>query len=340
MKRNDTERLLISFIIAAAMFGAAAGVLHFIDFPSVKAPEYHGPVFLIIEEDPEPEVKQEPLPSKSEEQPSVRKTGEPSGEARSESPPEGPAPSTTKQRDAAELQDNEAAGGMDKRPAEIRTEGIETGSAQTEPAPTGDAAETTAPRTEAAEVPAPGEAAEPEPAAPVPEQPGEEDGPGETAEPEPEAAEGPAILDLAKLDAALPEAGSTAEDAAADGGTDAGEEAAGEGPGAGNGGTTQLGTIENPIDFDTLTANRKPLYTPDPDINPELASGLPRFIKIVTSFTLLPSGYITDLNITTDSGNTKVDSIIKEAIRKWRFEPVSPEAGSIQVRVRYDIRVR
>ena len=113
---------------------------------------------------------------------------------------------------------------------------------------------------------------------------------------------------MTELDAAIAGTGDEAPGAAGETGPDS---AAGEAD-ALAGGVPQLGTAGNPIDFDTLTANRKPISLPQPEIDPELATGLPTVFKVVISFTLLPSGHITDLNITPDSGNTEVDSIIQK----------------------------
>ncbi|MFW5747495.1 MAG: energy transducer TonB family protein, partial [bacterium] len=53
-----------------------------------------------------------------------------------------------------------------------------------------------------------------------------------------------------------------------------------------------------------------------------------------------PSGSVTDLQMMGSSGNTDIDSIVREAIRKWRFERVQDSAGSVRVRVLYTITVR
>ena len=98
-----------------------------------------------------------------------------------------------------------------------------------------------------------------------------------------------------------------------------------------------IGTPDNPVTLDQLSALRQPLAIGEPQIPPELAQGLPPEWKIRISFELLPSGYITDLHIRPDSGNTDIDSIVREAIRKWRFQAVPESAGSVRVRVLYTV---
>ncbi len=315
MKRNDAERLLISIGIAAGLFGAAGLTLSFIDIPAGEMPPYQGPVFITIEE--EPPVLQEP-PEEAPEEPAPAPAPSPAPAAEplpAEKPAERPKP--LREPEEPPPAETEAAG---------RTESRRSSSSGTEAA-----ADTSAPAPEEAEEPAAAGtdtgAAETEP---LPEGDSEEDvspreGP-ETAE----AEERSVLGDLSELDTLLSESGTAGRDGP---GTGDDEQAAAED-------VTQLGTESDPIDFETLAGTRKPISLPQPEIDPALARNMPRFFTVVISFTLLPSGYITDLNITPDSGNTKVDSIIQTAIRKWRFEPVSEDAGPIQVRVRYNIRVR
>lgn len=311
MNRHEAERLLISVVIAAALFGAAAVALHFIDIPVPEYPDYKGPVFITIEEDPRllslsPEPVERPEPEKTAkpaERPSGRQT-EPERVA------EPSRPSETEEAAPKETR----PGRVEEQPAEeVATAGVDTGTAETEPLPSGAEEETR----------------------PVEETDPERDAPGvegrETPEEEDEAEEESILGDLSGLDSAMSE--SVAASDTEDGGA--------PGEGVGNGETaTDLGTVENPVDFDTLTGTRKPLNTPKPKIDSDLLLGLPNEFQVVISFTLLPSGHITGLNFIKDSGNTEVDSIIQNTIRKWRFEPVSEEAGSIQVVAKYNIRVR
>ncbi len=328
MKHSDAERFVLSVIIAAGLFGAGAVLFYFIDIPVAPLPVYKGPVFITIEEDPRllsvstREVTITPEPESTPESSEVPKTestgpAEPVEDVRPRQTE--PAPSESEERPTRGQTEPESTppisapenrpGRAEEQPAEeVATAGVDTGTAETEPLPSGAEEETR-----------PMEQTDPETEAPG------VDG-METPE-ETEAAEERGILgDLSGLDSALSESG-----------TDTGERNT---PREGNGETTaDLGTAENPIDFDTLTGSRRPINLPQPKIDSDLAQKLPRFLEVVISFTLLPSGYITGLNIKPDSGNTEVDSIIQNTIRKWRFEPVPQEAGSIQVVVTYNIRV-
>jgi hypothetical protein len=323
MKRNDAERLLISIGIAAGLFGAAVLTLSFIDIPAGEMPPYQGPVFITIDE--EPSVFQEP-PEEAPEEPA------PSPAAAAEKPAERPEPprepeepppaetdetgrSESRQASSAGVEaaaETAAEGAAPEEAEEPAAAGVDTGTAETEPLPEGDSEADVSPRQ------GPETVEETAPAAP--------DAPG----PEERSILGGELMN--ELDALIPraegEASETAEEAGSEGTAFVGDE------------ITQLGTPGSPIDFETLTANRKPISTPEPKIDSELATGLPPVFQVVIAFTLQHSGTITYLNFIKDSGNNDIDSIIRNTILKWTFQPVSEDAGPIQVRVRYNIRVR
>jgi TonB family protein len=314
MKRNDAERLLISIGIAAGLFGAAGLTLSFIDIPAGEMPPYQGPVFITIEEEPpvfqEPPEEPEPVSLEPETVPDRPETAAES-ETIPRREPEEPPPAETEDTRPTETQrssssgteaaaETAAEGAAPEEAEEPAAAGVDTGAAETEPLPEGDFETDVSPR----------------------------EGPEtveETAPAEPE--ERSVVGDLSELDRAIAESGG--DEGAGDDDEQTAEEE-----------VTRLGTPESPIDFETLAGTREPISLPQPEIDPALVQSGAPFFTVVISFTLLPSGHITDLNITPDSGNTKVDSIIQTAIRKWRFEPVSEDAGPIQVRVRYNIRVR
>lgn len=350
MQRHDAERLIVSIVIAAVLFAAAGGVLALVGIPEAELPEYNGPVFITIAEDPlllsEPEIETvpeetapEPVRAEPESVPESspaetrssrdRETPRPvprerNADTRSDTQPvpdetfeeprpdaaDEPQPDTTRPAEREPAPGPEESAEAPEQAEEYETAGVDTGTAETEPLPAGNSETTAGPET-----------------------------PEEPEDSEPEQPEEAGILGdqvLSQLDDALADADSRGtRNGTADGSITAGN----PGDGASDSVTT-LGTADNPIDLDTLEGRRKLLYKPQPEIPSELSRNLPPKFDVVISFTLEPSGSITDLNITTDSGNTKVDSIIQNTIRKWRFEPVSPEAGTIQVRVRYNIRVR
>jgi TonB family protein len=69
-------------------------------------------------------------------------------------------------------------------------------------------------------------------------------------------------------------------------------------------------------------ANRNPLAQYKPDI-PGWVSQQGLRLRVKVSFLLTPDGFLTSLRIKESSGYTDVDSAILEALRKWRFPPVS-----------------
>ena len=331
MKRNDFERLILSFFIALGIFAVIVAVISFLPLGSDPFPDYDGPMYVTLEE-PEPaSVPEEPEPSAEmtareqrrpeEEQPrqAEEPTGQTPGSAAAQAPPAADTPQP-------------AAPGTEEEPAEAREEtaggaaGPERDSAAGAGVPGADETEAEPlpeqeePQT--AEGPGPGSgraAGEP--------GPGEEKGPatGEAAREE----ESGMLGDLDDLDRALAQADEDGE-----GSGDENEEKEREGT------VGTFGSPGAPVDIETLTAKRKPINMPKPEIGSELAEKLPPDWEVVVSFTLLPSGHITDLKIEPDSGNTEVDSIIQNTIRTWRFEPVPLDAGSVKVLVRYRIRVR
>ncbi len=352
MKRNDFERLILSFFIALGIFAVIVAVISFLPLGSDPFPDYDGPMYVTLEEpepaEPEPAaVPEEPEPSAEtaiperrlpeEEQPrrAEEPGGQPPGSAAAQAPPAADTPQP-------------AAPGTEEEPAGAREEtaggaaGQERDSAAGAGVPGADETETEPlpeqeePRTAEGAGPGSGRAAG-EPG------PGDESGRREETEdsgasPEPgsgeaarEEGEEPGMLgDLDDLDRALAQADEEPGDETGEG-AERGEQ---------EGTAGAFGSPGSPIDIETLTAKREALHMPKPEIGSDLAENLPRVWEVVVSFTLLPSGYITDLNIEPDSGNTEVDSIIENTIRTWRFEPVDEAAGSVKVLARYRIRVR
>lgn len=320
MKRSDFERLILSFFIAVALFAAIAVAVHFLPLGSEPYPEYGGPMYVTFEEEDEPPPEPEPAVP-PEEPPPEPETASSRESAREEDQAGAPSSETPDTAAESEVRKPEEPEAVDRKAAGTESddtagEGVPTiEDADTEPLP-----EQEAPQTAEGPGPESGEADE------VP-------GPrGERQDDEvPREEERPGILgDLAELDQALARADEEAGEASGE----EGEE------GARNGNAREYGSPGSPIDIEALAAKRKPIHMPEPEIGSELAKNMPPNWEVVVSFTLPPSGSIEDLKIVRDSGNTEVDRIIRNTIRKWRFEPVSPEVGSVKVLARYRIRVR
>ncbi len=356
MRKFEAERLIVSFFIALGFFGLLAIGARFLPWERLSFPVYSGPLQITIDLPEEMrtrvEVDEEPLPAEVREEPAEEETAPRRGDPDRPSRNEVPRPETERSAQSAAAEQRAAAepAGRGRREEPLRQDGRDTapepaaerevprGREETEELPS----EVDVPAREDAreEVAEAERTVRPREEEPVRGRTGEQE--GETAEPAETVSEGAEAAspeeapreeglygDLDRLDEALARAGEgdrTASEA---------DDAAGTQPGDGG-----LGTAGAPIEMETLTAARRPLSLPQPEISAELARNLPRQLEVVISFQLLPTGYIGDLKFITDSGNTVVNSIISEAIRKWRFEPVSRETGSVQVRVKYQIRIR
>ncbi|MBN2532298.1 MAG: TonB family protein [Spirochaetales bacterium] len=68
--------------------------------------------------------------------------------------------------------------------------------------------------------------------------------------------------------------------------------------------------------------DRKPVTTFEPVI-PDWVSRQGLKLRVKVSFLLTPDGFLTSLSVMESSGHTDVDNSIIEALRKWRFPPVS-----------------
>ncbi|MFP4563348.1 MAG: TonB family protein [Spirochaetia bacterium] len=310
--RKDRERFILSTALALAFMAAVFAIFGVLDLFYIEIPDYSGPLYVSLGEAEEERV-QEPAAEEA-----------PAEQVRPESRTE-PAPERAAER-VAEPSPEAAA-----------------------PSPEADAPVPAAPRTDTAPSEEPPETAEEAPGPEgrqdrveerIPEvQPeqvtprtGGDEGtaPGSEEADEPEAG----IFeddDLSSLDEAFAQADTGDTDGATDGQENGEENGEAE---------RSIGTPENPVTLDELKARRRPINLQEPQIPPELAQGLPRILSIEISFTLEPSGSVTDLQMMGSSGNTDIDSIVREAIRKWRFERVQDSAGSVRVRVLYTITVR
>lgn len=94
-----------------------------------------------------------------------------------------------------------------------------------------------------------------------------------------------------------------------------------------------------PVSWDGDPRGRVPLQADNPQVPQDLASQLPSLSRIVISFTLLPSGLLSDLKIKRSSGNTRLDRIVKNAVSRWRFTPASG-SEAVKGEISYSVVVK
>ncbi len=307
--RKDRERLILSTALALAFMAAVFAIFGALDLFYIEIPEYSGPIYVSLGE-AEEERDQEPA---AEEAPAERAQPE----TRTE-----PVPERAAER-SAEPSPEAAAPRTDTAPPEEPPETDEETPVgpgtfeQTGPEGRLDRVEERIPEVQRQEI--------------TPRTGGDEG----TAPGTEEADESEARIfeeeDLSSLDETLAQAETGDTDGAIDGQENGEENGEAE---------RSIGTPENPVTLDELKARRRPINLEEPQIDPELARGLPETLNIQISFKLLPSGSVTDLQIMPSSGKTEIDNAVLEAIRKWRFERVQDSAGSVRVRVLYTITVR
>lgn len=311
--RKDRERLILSTALALAFMAAVFAIFGVLDLFYIEIPEYSGPIYVSLGE-AEEERDQEPA---AEEAPAERAQPE----TREEAPAE-PAPERAAER-SAEPSPEAAAPRTDTAPPEEPPETAEETPAgpgtfeRTGPAGRLDRVEKRIPEVQPQEI--------------TPRTGGDEGtAPGTEEADRPEAH----IFeddDMSSLDEAFAQAETGDTDGAIDGQENGQENGEAE---------RSIGTPDNPVTLNELKARRTLLDQVEPQIDPDLARGLPETLNIQISFTLLPSGSVTDLQMMGSSGNTEIDSIVREAIRRWRFQAVHESAGSVRVRVIYTITVR
>jgi TonB family protein len=91
------------------------------------------------------------------------------------------------------------------------------------------------------------------------------------------------------------------------------------------------------VEFDTEGVNRRLLSRPDPDLTKEQLAKLPPKIELTLSFRLESSGIITSVSVLSGSGDTEVDTRIRQAVREWRFdrsEGAEPVEGTLRIILR------
>ena len=92
-------------------------------------------------------------------------------------------------------------------------------------------------------------------------------------------------------------------------------------------------------DLEDLTKLRRILYREDPVLESgSLAEGQ-RFIEVDVLFVILSSGLVKEVALSRSSGYAGVDTLIRSAIRKWKFQPISGDR-EVQVRLTYKINAK
>lgn len=76
--------------------------------------------------------------------------------------------------------------------------------------------------------------------------------------------------------------------------------------------------------WDDPSQGREPTYTPRPQI-PAWVSEQGLSLQVVVSFELAPQGVLRDVKVEQSSGYSDVDAAVLEALRRWKFRPVSSD---------------
>ncbi len=307
------ERLVVSVLLAILVHFILLLVLQLVlKLERTRIPEYTGPLYVTLGETPDEapviEKAEEPrqLPPMEREQPRVEQSSTELGGAASGLPllrpvptPETTRESTTAPRTGLRFLDQPETPSSDERYLPPEPEGY-----QSPPAPT----QTTREPVPAQEVPALGQA-EVRPA---------------------EEAEQPSVLDLGSLDSSLTQT----DDAGTQSGTrDGGPTSQ---PTTGEQSTSaQEGREGIVILWDDPSQGREPTYTPRPQI-PGWVSEQGLRLQVVVSFGLTPQGVLRDVKVEQGSGYSDVDAAVLEALRRWKFRPVS-STRTVKGRVPYTI---
>ena len=311
------ERLVVSVFLAVLVHFILLLVLQLVlKLEQTRIPEYSGPLYITLGETPEEapviEKAQEPrqLPQMEREQPQVEqraadRADQESAAAslphiRSVPTPETAQEPTTRPRTGLRFLDQEQQPSSDERylpPAEQAY--------QSPPAPV-----------ETPRQPVPAEVS------PAPRQ--------SEVRPQ-EEPDQPSVLDLRSLDSSLDQQeGSTGSRS----GTR--EDGPASQPAIGAESTTaQEGREGIVILWDDPSQGREPTDTPRPQI-PAWVSEQGLRLQVVVSFVLTPQGVLSDVEVERGSGYADVDSAVLEALRRWKFRPVS-STRTVTGRVPYTI---
>jgi TonB family protein len=87
--------------------------------------------------------------------------------------------------------------------------------------------------------------------------------------------------------------------------------------------------------WDDPSQGRDPTSTPRPQI-PGWVSQQGLRLQVMVSFVLTPEGVLRDVRVVRGSGYSDVDAAVLDALRRWKFPPVS-SSRSVVGRVPYSI---
>lgn len=311
------ERLIVSVFLAILFHFVLLLVLQLaLKLERSRIPEYSGPLYVTLGETPDVapviEKAEEPrqLPRMEQEQPRVEQrsaeqpppTGQPAGTPRiwSVPTPETTPEPVTRPRTGLRFLDQEQPPSSDERYLPPAEEAY-----QSPPAPI-----------ETPRRPVPAEVS------PAPRE--------SEVRPQEEPDQPPA-LDLGRLDSSLdqPE-GSTGSRSGTREGGPASQPAVGA-----ESTTAQEGREGIVILWDDPSQGREPTETPRPQI-PAWVSEEGLRLQVVVSFVLTPQGVLRDVEVERGSGYSDVDSAVLEALRRWKFRPVS-STRTVTGRVPYTI---
>jgi TonB family protein len=309
------ERLVVSVFLAILVHFILLLVLQLVlKLERTRIPEYTGPLYVTLGETPDEapviEKAEEPrqLPPMEREQPQVEQSSaeQAQGNVSSSLPLLRPAPSTettreptTRPRTGLRFLDQPETPSSDERYLPPEPEGYQSPPAQTQ------------------------EPREPAPAQGLP-------APGQAEVRPAEQPDQSSLLDLRSLDSSLTQT----DDAGTQSGTrDGGPTSQ---PTAGAQSTSaQEGREGIVILWDDPSQGREPTYTPRPQI-PGWVSEQGLRLQVVVSFGLTPQGVLRDVKVEQGSGYSDVDAAVLEALRRWKFRPVS-STRTVTGRVPYTI---
>jgi TonB family protein len=309
------ERLVISVFLAILVHFIVLLVLQLVlKLERTRIPEYSGPLYVTLGETPEEapviEKAEEPrqLPPMEREQPRVEESSaDPAqGSVSSRRPllrpvttPETTPETTSRPRTGLRFLDQPQTPSSDERPLPADPEGYQSPPAQTR-----------TPRE-----PAPSEGA------PVPQQP--EVRPEEESEPS-------SVLDLRSLDSSLTPSSDTGSQSGSKEGGPSTRQTTGT-----RSTSAQEGREGIVILWDDPSQGREPTSTPLPQI-PAWVSEQGLRLQVVVSFELTPQGVLRNVKVDQGSGYSDVDAAVLEALRRWKFRPVS-STRTVTGRVPYTI---
>jgi TonB family protein len=313
------ERLMVSVFLAILVHFILLLVLQLVlKLEQSRPPEYSGPLYVTLGEIPdevpviEKEKEPQQLPPMEQEQPQVEQR--PTQQAQPEQSTAAralpritsvPTPETTREQPAERPRtglrflEPETIPSSDERYLPPEPEGYQSPPAQRE------TAEQPVP---AREIPAPWES---------------------EVRPE-EESDQPSVLDLRRLDSSLSQTGSAGSESGSREGGPVTEPTAGA-----QSTSAQEGREGIVILWDDPSQGREPTYTPRPDI-PAWVSEQGLRLQVLVSFVLTPQGVLRDVKVVQGCGYSDVDAAVLEALRRWKFRPVS-SSRTVTGRVPYTI---